>query len=258
MPQLPRQWGEFVVHGVEMSKNIPSSESANERRWLLRSRLDTIKTGDHTIPSIEVQYLADAKAATFKTVRSQPIPIRITSVLESRADPTKFRDIKDTVDLPVPEVHSYAWIGWTAAGTGSFMAFGLLTVLFARRNRGPSPATWALAQIANLEQLRAGNAADAESIYNELVNVVSEFFELEFHVPTLSRTSREFLTQAAHEVGLAEKPRKRLALLASMADKIKFARLSVGDEQIRQALEHAKAFVQECEQHRAAAEGKAA
>ena len=75
---------------------------------------------------------------------------------------------------------------------------------------------------------------------------------------TLSRTTREFLAQAAKVVGLDMSAHERLASLASLADEIKFARLGVGEQQIRQALEQAKAFVDECDAHRRANEKEAA
>jgi len=258
LPQLASQLGDFDVRSSERTKDIPAAASADSRRWVLEASLETIKTGRLTIPSLDVHYTAANNATTFKTLHSKPIPVRITSVLENRADPKKFRDIKDTVDVAVPELHSYAWLGWTAAGVGAASALALLTVVAIRRKRGPTPAEWALAAIADLEQLSVTNGVDAEAAYNEVVDVVREFFELEFNVPTLSRTTREFLAQAAKVVGLGQTARKRLASLAALADEIKFARLDVGGQQVRQALEQAKAFVNECELHRRATQKEAA
>ena len=56
------------------------------------------------------------------------------------------------------------------------------------------------------------NSADAEAAYNEVVDVLREFFELEFNVPTLSRTTREFLAEAAKVVGLDKTARERLGV----------------------------------------------
>jgi sulfur relay (sulfurtransferase) DsrC/TusE family protein len=258
LPQLSDQLGDFEVHGSERTKDVPAATGADARHWVLEASLETIKTGQLTIPPLDVHYTTDEKATTFKTLRSQAIPVRITSVLENRADPTKFRDIKDTVDVAVPELHSYAWLGWTAAGVGAATALALFTVAVIKRKRGPSPAEWALAAIADLEQFPLTTSADAEATHHELVDILREFFELEFNVPTLSRTTREFLAQAANEVGLDKTARERLASLSSIADEIKFARLGVGEPQVRQAIEQAKAFVNECESHRRTSKEEAA
>jgi len=258
MPQLSDKLGEFEVHGSDRAKDVPAAGDTGARSWVLETTLETIQTGALTIPPLDVHYASDAAPTTFKTLRSKPLEVRITSVLENRADPTKFRDIKDTVDVAVPEMHSYAWLGWTAAGAGAVTALALFFVAVVRRKRGPSPAEWALAEIEDLERFAIEGEDDAEAIYNELVDIVREFFELEFNVPTLSRTTREFLAQAAQEVGLAETARQRLASLASIADEIKFARLGVGEEQVRHAFDEAKSLVNECEEHRQAMEREAA
>lgn len=258
LPRLSDQLGKFEVRGSERARDVPAVDNADARHWVLETTLETIKTGELTIPPLDVHYATDADATRFKTLHSKPIPIRITSVLENRADPTKFRDIKDTVDVAVPESRSYAWLGWTAAGVGAAAALALLVVVVARRKRGPSAAAWALAAIDDLQQLPINHEADAEKIYNEVVDVVREFFELQFNVPTLSLTTREFLAQAAREIGLGETARQRLASLASIADEIKFARLGVGERQVRQAFDEAKALVNDCEQHRLALEKEAA
>ena len=168
-------------------------------------------------------------------------------MLENRADPTKFRDIKDTVDVAVPETRSYAWLGWTAAGVGGAVAVALATLAIVKRRRGPSPAAWALAAIADLQNLSITDSAGAEAAYNEVVDVLREYVELEFNIPVLARTTREFLAETTKFVKLEKSSRDRLASLASIADEIKFARLGVGEPQVRQALDQAEAFIHECE-----------
>jgi hypothetical protein len=258
LPQLADKLGDFEVRSSDETRDVPAANGADSRRWVLEATLETIKTGQLTIPPLDVHYTTATDATTFKTLQSKPIPVRITSVLEDRPDPTKFRDVKATVDVPVLELHSYTWLGWTAAGVGGALAIALSTLAVVRRKRGPSPAEWALAAIADLEQLTIAGSADAEAAYNELVDVVREFFEWEFNVPTLSRTTREFLAEATQVVGLGKTAREQWASLASLADEIKFARLGVGEVQVRQALERGKAFVGECEAHRRALEKEAA
>lgn len=109
---------------------------------------------------------------------------------------------------------------------------------------------WALGSIEDLKQVDASKSSGAESIFNEVVDIVREFFELEFSVPTLQRTTREFLAEASNDVGLPEVSAKRLAWLASVADEIKFARLGVNQEHLEHAFAQAKAFIDECETYR--------
>lgn len=257
LPQLAEKLGDFAVHGTERIQDIPTLEG-NSREWKLTTSLDTIKTGEVVIPALDVHYTTDANASTFKTLSTKPIAVQIKSVLENRADPTKFRDIQDTVDVVVPETHSYAWLGWTTAGVGGAVAVALATLAIVKHRRGPSPAAWALAAIADLRTLSITDNAGAEAAYNEVVDVLREYFELEFNIPALARTTREFLTETTKFVKLEPSSRDRLTSLASIADEIKFARLGVGEQQVHQALDQAEAFIHECEASRRAAQKEAA
>jgi hypothetical protein len=258
LPEFAENLGDFEVQNTESTKDLPTADAPNTRRWTVETNLETINTGELTVPAIDVHYTTDAKSSTFKTLQTKPITIRITSVLEDRADPTKFRDIKETVDVAVPQLHSYAWVKWAAIGVGSTITLALLALVAVKRRRGPSPAAWALAAIADLEKLPITNPAEAEAAYNEVVDVLREFFELEFNMPTLSRTTREFLAEATKIVRLDQTAHERLTALASIADEIKFARLGVGEPQVREAIAQAIAFIDECEAHRRALEKEAA
>jgi len=253
LPAKTDRLGEFEVRRSERTVDIPSATQADKRNWNLRLTLESIKTGELAIPPLDVHYTVDATSSTFKTLSTKPIPVRITSVLENRPDPTKFRDIKQTVDVPVPAADSRSWIAWSCGGAvATVVALLLAVAVVKRRRRGPLPAAWALNSIEELERVDVLQTAGPEALFNEVVDVVREFFELEFNVPALPRTTREFLAEASGEVGLPEVASKRLSWLASVADEIKFARLRVGEEHLKHAFAQAKEFIAECEAHRRA------
>ncbi|QDU89713.1 hypothetical protein Pla175_31080 [Pirellulimonas nuda] len=253
LPRLPERLGAFEVRGRRLLRDLPAEGDAQGRLWVLRATLETLETGPQQVPALDAQVATGEPGATFETIRSEPIAVQITSVLEDRADPTKFRDIKDAVDLAAPSEPSGRWLVWTLAGAGVAATLALTAVLLAKRRRGPSPSAWALGQIDDLRQLPADDRAGAEMIYDELIEVVREYFELEFGTPTRARTSAELLAAAAHGAELGQTPRRRLASLVSAADDVKFARGGVGGPQLLQAFEDASAFVLECERRRAAA-----
>jgi hypothetical protein len=253
LPAKSDRLGDFEVRRSERTIDIPSAAQADKRNWIVRLTLESIKTGDLTIPSLDVHYTLNASDSTFKTISTSPLKVRIASVLENRADPAKFHDIKQTVDVPVPEIASRSWIAWTSGGVGAaVVATLLLLAVVKRRRRGPAAAAWALASIEELERVDLSQTTGVEAMFNEVVDIVREYFEIEFDVPTLARTAREFLAEASDEVGLPEVASKRLSWLASVADEIKFARLGVGEKHLKHAFAQAKAFVNECEAHRRA------
>lgn len=253
LPAKVDHLGNFEVRHSERTTDIPSAAQADKRSWILRLTLESLKTGELTIPPLEVHYTIDTKESTFKTLSTSPLQVRIASVLEDRADPKRFRDIKQTVDVPVPELPSRSWIAWTCGGVGVAVAASLLMLAVVKlRKRRPSPAAWALANIDELERVDLAQTTGADALFNEVVDTVREYVELEFNVPMLPRTTREFLAEASEGIGLPEVASKRLTWLASVADEIKFARLGVKEEHLKHAFGQAKAFINECEAHRRA------
>jgi hypothetical protein len=252
MPASFDQLGDFDVRHIERANDIPAAEKPETRTWILRLTLESIKTGQLTIPPLEAHYTLDANSTAFKTLATAPIPVHIASVLENRAEPTRFRDIKPTIDVPVPVPVSRRWIAWTCGGAAAAAtALYLVMAVVKRRRNGLTPAAWAVATLEELEQLDA-KTQGPESLFNEVVDVIREYVELEFAVPMLPRTTREVLAEIPSEVGLPEKACKRLEWLAKVADQIKFARLGIGEEHVQRAFAQAKAFIAECEAHRRA------
>ena len=232
---------------IAKSNDVPSATSAELREWVLQLTLESIKTGDLAIPPIDIRYAPSANAE-FQSIQSSPLQIHISSVLEDRPDPTRFRDIKQTVDVPVAPPNSKAWVYW-AGGAATAVALLLIAVAAKRRSRGLAPSAWALASIEEIEHMDP-READATSRFNGVVDIVREYLGLEFGLDTLSRTTTEFLAGAADEIDLPSQTTERLKWLASVADEIKFARLGIGSQHFEQAVAQAKALVAECEQHR--------
>jgi hypothetical protein len=258
LPKLAGRVGEFEVRKSERVTDLPIDGDAATRRWLVSAVLETLKTGDLAIPPIQLQYALDPKATSLESVATNPLQVHVVSVLEERADPRKFRDVAGTIDLPMPARHSYSWLLWAGAGGGALFVAALITMFVLKRRAGLPPYEWALNEIGELERVPIQSATDAEAVFNEIVRVIREFFELEFDVPVASSTSREFLRAATKQVGLNEACRKKLGWLASVADEMKFARLSIGETKVREAFTLAKAFLAECEAHRRASDQEAA
>ena len=246
-PALDKKLGSLELTHFAKANDVPSVSSSNMREWMLQLTLESITTGDLAIPAIDIRYATDAKAE-LQSIQTSPLQVHISSVLEDRPDPTRFRDIKQTVDVPVAPVSSKTWMLW-AAGSTTAVALLLVAIVIRRRKRGLPPAKWALASIADLECMNSAEA-DATSRFNEVVEIVREYLELEFGVDALSRTTNEFLSSAIDEIDLPPKTIDRLKWLASVADEIKFARLGIGAQHFEQAVAQAKALVAECDLHR--------
>jgi hypothetical protein len=248
-PALDKKLGSLDLIRVKKLNDVPLATGTNLREWVLQLTLDSIKTGDLAIPPIDIRYAPNADAE-FQSVPSSPLQIHISSVLEDRADPTRFRDIKETVDVPVAPPSSKRWVYW-AGGTATALALLLVAFAVKRRSRGIAPVAWALASIEEIERLDP-NEADVTSRFKAVVDIIREYLGLEFGVDTLTQTTSEFLSGASAEIDLPSQTTERVKWLAAVADEIKFARLDVGAKHFDQAVAQAKALVAECDQHRRA------
>ena len=154
-PAIGKSLGSFDVTDQVDRADVPSPNDVNQRIWTRRLTLESIVTGDIEIPSLEIQVRQNTGSQTLK---SEAIPIRVTSVLEDRADPMKFRDIQSVVDVSVPQpAVTHAWLWWTLGGFGGLTAAALMLVAVAKRRTWMTPDVWA---IRELDQLRTfgGNA----------------------------------------------------------------------------------------------------
>src|SRR4249920_1480718 len=68
LPAKADRLGEFEVRRSERTVDIPSANQADKRSWILRLTLESIKTGELTIPPLDVHYTTESNSSTFKTL----------------------------------------------------------------------------------------------------------------------------------------------------------------------------------------------
>src|SRR3954470_1311181 len=73
LPPKAERLGDFEVRHSERTMNIPSAAQSDKRSWIVRSTLESLKTGELTIPPLEVHYTLDASESTFKTISTLPL-----------------------------------------------------------------------------------------------------------------------------------------------------------------------------------------
>ena len=84
LPAIGDQLGQFDVLDTQDVADIPSDDSAGERIWTRRMTLESIVAGDFQVPGMEIQI---ANGTESKTLTSQPISVRVLSVLEGPCRP---------------------------------------------------------------------------------------------------------------------------------------------------------------------------
>ncbi len=240
-PDQPQALGPFEVIGISDKLDIPHGD---KRLWTRVYELESLSSGTQEIPEVAVAF-TDRRGATpqHDVIKSEPIAIAINSVLEGQADPTKFRDIKGAVDLPITAPPSYtAW--WIAGGTAAALAT-LLLIVALRKRRQLNAQQWALAELERLESEGHVEQGRVQLFYSRLTDIVRAYIERRFEIAAPRQTTDEFLTHIHDGETLGEEHRELLQQFLAQADMVKFASFCPATSEGNEAIETARRFVLE-------------
>lgn len=240
-PSVGELLGKFDVVDQQVRADVPSASDANQRLWTQRLALECIVTGELEIPSLELQIRRDD---TIQTLKTDAVPIRVTSVLEDRADPAKFRDIASVVDIPVPEPVSRAWIWWTLGGCGGIGVAALMFAAMAKRKTWMTPKVWALHELKQLRHSEAMRSSDSQLVTEILTSVLRDYLELQFDIASPLQTTQEFLQEIqTHRQISAELAEKFMALFEN-ADLVRFAGLKLSAAELNTAIDDTERLIE--------------
>lgn len=240
-PEIPESLGPFDVVQSTEKLDIPESEG---RSWMRTYRLESLSSGDKTIPAISVPFI-DRRSGerVHDSVASQPIEVKILSLLEGQADPTQFRDIKGPLELHAEtSEESYALAYGIVGGVICLIASAAL-LLWYRSRRTNTPQEWALVKLSELQESGLLEAGNTHEFYCRLTEIVRFYIERRFNCSAPKQTTTEFLSAMQTESALQDEHRASLQEFLILADMVKFACLLPSDKQARQAIEKAREFV---------------
>ncbi len=239
LPEVPNKFGEFDILDHQDIRDIPSEQTPDQRLWTRRFTLESIMSGDLEIPELNVQI---AKTGDFENYKSKPITVRVTSVLEDRADPTQFRDIHSVVDVAIPKHRSGKYFWWLVGGLGLTLAV-LAFVFIGRRRAWLSPEQWAIREIDALEQSASIHSDENDNFWKSLSTTMRGFLELQFGIPAPVQTTDEVVRSLSICENFNAKLIGGLGGLLAQADRARFAGWQNSPEDLSQALTQARALV---------------
>jgi len=211
-------------------------------------KIAAYEPGTFDIPSVELTYFGQDGAV--KSVRTQPIPFTIGSLIANEPEP-KLKD--NAAPLPVVQrdyLLVYIAGGLLAAGLGAVIA---LLIRRRMRNRKPAPPPIpprpahevAMEKLDRLGALLA-EGGDLRLFYFQLSEAIREYLGGRFGFDSLEMTTEELMVRVRH-VPL-ESSRGVVASeiegWLSACDLVKFAKVSPSAEQARGALETAIRMVE--------------
>ncbi|WP_153557600.1 hypothetical protein [Roseimaritima sediminicola] len=150
-PEPGEALGDFEVLQVRDIDDIPLAEDPQRRRWTRRFQIESLLAGPRRVPPLEVTVVATG-GGDKTTLRTDPVTITVTSVLEERTDPTQFRDIDTVVDPPpTPPEANLRWLWWAGGLAAGVAVMAAAAVVWMRRTRRRWPTEWAVEQLSELE-----------------------------------------------------------------------------------------------------------
>ncbi len=203
----------------------------------------TYEPGTVEIPSVELTYFG--QDGNVKSLRTQPVPITITSLIANEPEP-KLKDNADS--LPVRQ-RDYLFVyiagGFLAAGLGAMIALLVRRRLRARPKVVPVVPRRPAHEVAMEKLDRLGTVlatgGDLRPFYFELSEAIREYLGARFGFDSLEMTTEELVEAMRHAPiqatnGVVE---GEIAGWLSACDLVKFAKVAPSPEQARGALETA-------------------
>jgi hypothetical protein len=241
LPDLPDRIGRFAV--VAQSSAESSSEGGT-LRLRRHYELEPEGVGDLLVPELVVAVRGRAASDAVQEIRTDPVPITVTSVVPAGADYTEPKDIAPPMSLPQP-----GWPLWVWATIG--VAAGLLAAALTWRGRRrtaiaarPQPAhRVALAELDHLqEELRRG--ARTDTFYVRLSAILRRYLGWRFGLRALMQTTEEFLAALPGAERALATYRPVLGNLLAGFDLVKFARYRPEPSDMEAALRRVREFVE--------------
>lgn len=242
-PEIGSRLGNFDVIDTTDRFDIPQAGTSDQRSWTRRLTLETIFAGDQEIPELEIQVRIGAASTAAEVLRTQPIAVRVASVLEDRADPTQFRDIESVVDMEVLHENSRSWVWWTLGSAGGLVVLAATGVLVAQRRARTTPENWALDELDEISAALAAGHAGTDIAASRASDILRDFLILQLGIPESGHTAQEVVHEMKLHELVADETLARLNSLFTLADNAKFGGLQLADEDVAHAITEAREIV---------------
>jgi hypothetical protein len=239
-PSSEIQLGDFEVIDTQDVFDIPDAVNPEVRTWARRMKLESLVTGEGSIPSIENHIKGEDG---LQTNLSDAMVIPVVSVLEDRGDPTQFRDIQSVVDIEVPVPRSNAWL-WSILGGGAIALCLMVVIGISRRAQTLTPQAWAIQELDELENLIGTNLLTSETFAVAISKTIREYLMMQWSIPETGLTSQELVQDLESGKPFDDETTDELRELFKLSDQAKFAGLQLSPEKCRSVINDSRTIVE--------------
>jgi len=241
-PPIGANLGAFDVKDYKIADEIPLEDG----RFRTESHfvLTTFTTGDYVIPPIPIEFVSSDSRP--RLLLSEPVPIRVKSLLAEAADTADIRDIKGPYEPDTERPTEYL------VGGGILLLALVLLLLWwlrRRRRRGEiepvdlrKPWEIAFEELAVLKEKNYPVSGEIKQFYVELTAILRGFLQRIYDTPVLDMTTDEFKS-ALELVDLKEELKERTLKLLIFSDLVKFAKFLPDIDKINADFEETNSLV---------------
>ncbi len=263
-PSPVESLGEFRI--VETRRGSPRLIEDGRVSEAYTYVLEPFLPGDYTVPAMSVRFQSkadDAKPDSEITIETEPITIRVTSVLpRPAADPGASDDDPHTHDAPdIKEASGPLdlpgwpqWIYWVVGGAVVALLIGGIYFWRRRRTAAETTAAPPLAHETAYQALEAlladrlVKAGEYKLFYLHLSNILRHYIEDRFGLRAPESTTEEFLHELRRDDRLHGDHRRLLRQFLEHCDLVKFAELEPAPADIERTVSTCRGFIDETKQ----------
>ena len=227
---------------VREARPLPA-DPGQPSRMVERVTLVTFESGDLKVPSLA--FRVRAADGTETELKSPELPVTVRSLLGDGFDPTRIRDVKGAVEMPLES--RWPWIAGAAALLTALAWLGVRWWRGRPTNAAPpEPAhARALRELDELDARQLPQKGLVLDFYVLLSDTVRRYVEGRFGIRAPEQTTKEFLQAARHHPAIREDHQRMLAAFLRAADMVKFAAQRPGPSECARGLDAARGFVRE-------------
>lgn len=210
-------------------------------------RLEPFLSGTYPIPAFTFEF-HDVNSPDEKKyeLTTEPIDIKVTSLLKDQRAKLKIEDIEGVVGIPAEPSYWWAWVLGVIAVVAAVGAW-----LWLRRKRVKElvrifkPAhELAYERLRVLVKEDLVGAGKIKEFYERISDILRHYIEHRFNLRAPESTTEEFLYELASTNVLSESDKESLAQFLQHCDLVKFARHDPTKEQIQETFDLVKAFIE--------------
>ncbi|MBE0536276.1 MAG: hypothetical protein IH624_11460 [Phycisphaerae bacterium] len=237
-----------ALTGLQVRDERSINERLDEANRIVRTRryrLEPVAPGNAAIGKLKFQFGRQSGGSEMEALESEPIEIKVTSLLEELGTQLVIEDIEGVVELPAAR-----W-PWWASGGAVIAAAGAIVMWRRRRGEESRQITRifrAAHEIAyeilrKLAEDKLVESGRIKEFHERLSNCLRHYIEYRFALKAPERTTEEFLAELGRAETLAAEHREDLRQFLEHCDLVKFAKYEPSVEQIEEALRMVERFV---------------